>query len=133
MAKQRDPYPSPELTYEDGWWTLEEEYRCPVNGSLLKIPKGFRFDLASIPRLFWVVPGFAPFELSTAAPLVHDYLYRFEGHLPAGQVVPPRRFTRREADMYFRLIMKNEGVGVIRRTLAWWGVRLGGWIAWRGG
>lgn len=45
------------------------------------MPERFRFDLASLPREAW--PLIAPFELSIAAPLLRDYLYR-SGGAPAG-------------------------------------------------
>ena len=122
----------PILQWLDGkLWTLEEDWSYSVNGSVITVPKGFVFDLASIPRILWIVKGFAPFELSTAAPLIHDYIYNHKGALPGVSLDAYRLFKRSEADRYFRLIMKDEGVGAIRRTLAWLAVRLGGFFSWR--
>lgn len=110
---------------DDG--TVIPNWSITVDGFDIDVPSGFVFDLASIPRIMWVVPGFAPFELSTAAPLLHDFIYRHHGVLVRNGLI----VSRATADRYFRLIMAEEGVGRIRRTLAWLAVRLGGWFSWR--
>lgn len=108
----------PEVTYRPAsdTWILMDPWECRVNGVGVSVPAGFRFDLASIPRILW--PLVAPFELSIAAPLVHDYLYRTQ------------TTTRRAADRFFRVIMEEERVGWLRRWAAWFGVRAFGWLAW---
>jgi hypothetical protein len=95
---------------------------------LITIPAGFYFDLASIPRpLWWLM---APFELSLAAPLLHDFLYRYKGNPPNGAVVPRRTYTRAEADALFKDVMHREGVSRWRRTLAYAAVRAAGGLSW---
>ena len=89
------------------------------------IPEGFRFDLASIPRLLWAM--IAPFELSIAAPLVHDFLYRYGGMLASGQLL-----NRSEADTIFAELMEREGVPGWRRVLAYRAVRTFGRGSWSG-
>lgn len=125
----------PSLQWLDGkLWELEHDWcSTAAMDTIICVPEGFVFDLASIPRLLWVIKGFAPFELSTAAPLVHDYLYKYKGVLPIDSLGPDsyRLFKRSQTDKLFRLIMKAEGVGTIRRTLAWLAVRLGGFFSWR--
>ena len=96
----------------------------------ITVPAGFRFDLSSVPRVFWSL--IAPFELSIAAPLVHDFLYRHGGKPPEGSVAPPRAYTRAEADRTFRAMMEAEGVSAWRRTAAYLAVRAFGGRAWRG-
>ena len=121
------PLTDPILSWTGGdLWVLAKDWSVSVDGRTFKIPEGFTFDLASIPRLMWVVPGFAPFELSTAAPLLHDFIYRYRGLMPVGVII-----YRAQADRFFRLIMAEEGVGRVRRNLAWLAVRVGGWISWR--
>lgn len=105
-------------------WELVEPYPLDRPGFSLRIPAGFQFDLASIPRFFWRV--IAPFELSLSAPLVHDFLYACQGHPPEGTVVPPRTFTRLESDRLFLVLMRLEGVPLWRRWLAYCAVRLFG-------
>lgn len=105
-------------------WRLVEGYACrlKISGQTkeIRIHAGFVFDLASIPRIFWRL--IAPFELSIAAPLVHDFLYR--GGCPGA--------TRAEADAAFLDLMGRERVPLWRRRLAYLAVRVFGRFAWRG-
>lgn len=86
----------------------------------ITIPAGFRFDLASVPRPLWSIV--APFELSIAAPLIHDWLYQ------GGD----RRYSRLQADRIFREIMEREGIVWWRREAAYLAVRRYGAEHWRG-
>lgn len=81
------------------------------------IPSGFRTDFGSVPWLArWIVP-----TMGRALPayLAHDYLY-------CRQTV-----SRSYADKLMLEIMRWYGFHWLRRTLAYWGVRLGGWLPWR--
>ena len=123
--------PAPLVSYlGDGRWRLERPYEHRDGSTTITVPAGFEFDLSSVPRAFWSF--IAPFELSIAAPLLHDFLYRYGGKLPPGSVTPPRSYTRAEADRMFREIMRAEGVSVWRRTLAHAATRVFGGSAWRG-
>lgn len=122
--------PPPVLTFIGGGrWRLEQSYEYRDGDTVVSVPAGFEFDLSSVPRLFWFL--IAPFELSIAAPLLHDFLYRFGSRPPAGSVMPPRTYTRGEADRMFREIMRAEGVSAWRRTLGYAAVRLFGRSAWK--
>lgn len=112
-------------------WRLEQEYVYQDDGSQIRVPAGFEFDLASVPRAFWWL--ISPFELSVAAPLVHDFLYRYAGEPPTGSIDPPRLYTRAQADDLFGRMMEEEGVPAWRRVLARRAVGLFGWLAWRKG
>ena len=80
------------------------------------------------PSIWWLI---SPFDLSIAAPLLHDYLYQHMGNPPPGAIVPPRTYSRAEADDLFRTMMEQEGVPAWRRSLAYAGVRAFGWLGWR--
>jgi hypothetical protein len=122
--------PPPVLTSLGGnHWRLEEDYKYRDRQTTITVPAGFEFDLSSVPRIFWVF--MAPFELSIAAPLLHDFLYRSGGNPPAGSLMPPRTYTRAEVDALFRVAMGQEGVVVWRRVLAYAAVRAFGWAAWK--
>jgi len=44
------------------------------NGRTITIPKGFEWDLSSVPRIFWaILPPDGDHEIAS---LIHDYLYR---------------------------------------------------------
>jgi len=65
-------------------WRLEADFWFPDAGRVITVPKGFLFDLSSVPRaLWWLI---APFDLSVVAPLIHDFLYRYGGKPPAGSI-----------------------------------------------
>ena len=110
-------------------WRLEDDFWFPDAGRVITIPKGFLFDLSSVPRaLWWLI---APFDLSVVAPLVHDFLYRYGGMPPAGSIEPPHGYTRAEVDAVFRRIMEAEQVAAWRRVLGYAAVRVFGFWAWR--
>ena len=121
---------SPVVTYlvQERTWRLEAPYSYQDVVHRIDVPDRFAFDLASIPRpIWWLV---APFELSIAAPLLHDYLYRHQGDPPAGSIVPPRIYSRVQADRLFRDVMEKEGVWAWRRVAAYRAVRWFGSGAW---
>jgi hypothetical protein len=84
---------------------------------LFKGPAGFVTDFASVPGLFtWLVPRYGRF---TKAAILHDFLC---------DEAKEGRFIRSQADGIFRRVMRELGVGFIRRWVMWAAVRLGsGW------
>lgn len=124
--------PAPVISHIGGkLWRLEQPYSYSGDNHTITVPALFEFDLASIPRALWWLIG--PFDLSIAAPLIHDFLYRYQGQPPTGSIVPPRTYKRKEADQLFRAMMKEEGVWWWRRAAAYRVVRLVGGIAWAKG
>jgi len=112
----------PVLSFVGGrLWKLEADFWFPDAGRVITAPKGFLFDLSSVPRaLLWLI---APFDLSVVVPLVHDFLYRYGGKPPEGSIEPPHVYTRAEVDAVFRRIMEAESVAVWRRVLGFWAWR----------
>ena len=119
-------------------WEKDGITRCIV------IPKGFVSDGASAPRLLWTVTGITPDGLVRAGALVHDFLYKHGGDLPKGSYQELNPYialdewiplndiwTRKNADRIFCRIMKESGVGKIKRRIAYRGVRMFGWIFWK--
>ncbi len=130
VAIAESSLPSPVVTYlvQERTWRLEAPYSYQDDAHRISVPDQFEFDLASIPRpIWWLV---APFDLSIAAPLLHDFLYRYQGDPPAGSIVPPRSYSRAEADLLFRDVMAKEGVWAWRRFAAYRAVRWFGSGAW---
>lgn len=112
------PLREPKVEYDvrRNVWVVLEDFPChPVI-----VPAGFECDLASVPRVLW--PIIAPFELSPAAAVVHDYLYRNGGF---GVI------TRKGADDILAQIMEEEGVPAWKRRAAYSAVRLFGGRAWK--
>lgn len=83
----------------------------------IRVPAGFKTDLASIPQFLWsVLPPVGRYD---RAAVVHDYLYRFNG------------VTRRQADDVLNEAMGALGVRATQRWTIYAGVRTGGWLPWR--
>lgn len=81
------------------------------------VPAGTWTDLASIPRILWIV--LPPIGAHNKAAVLHDRLYRTQP------------VSRKDADGIFRRILKESYVGFKARWAMYLGVRLFGWLAWR--
>jgi hypothetical protein len=114
----------PSITYSvrKKSWILVNDFYFAHGISVIKIPKEFEFNLASVPRFLWVI--IPPFSLSILAPLVHDYIYRTRGE------VENTKYTRRDTDKLFKDLMKSEGVSRFQTSIAYLAVRAFGWIFW---
>lgn len=78
---------------------LLEEYVYDINGYLIRVPKSFITDGASVPKsLQWL---YNPFGKYINAAVVHDYLY---------SVYNNTGINRTLSDKIFRHIMKETGV-----------------------
>lgn len=92
-------------------------------GLIIEIPAGEETDFASIPRFLW--PILPPTGSYTRAAVVHDKLYSDHrkglGH-----------YSRAYADSILLEAMKDCECGKLVRWTIWFGVRLGGWVAWGG-
>jgi hypothetical protein len=128
VAGSRLPAPIVSYDVSTAHWRLEAAYDYLDDPNRITVPSQFTFNLASVPRAFWWL--IAPFELSIAAPLIHDFLYRHRGDPPAGAIAPPRRYSRKQTDLLFRKVMSQEGVPAWRRVAAYHAVRWFGAGAW---
>lgn len=120
----------PSVTYHptEGQWELTEDFFYCGYGYNLLILQGFRTDLASVPRILWRL--LAPFELSIAAPVLHDYLYRNGGRYVTtyGAV---KHVEREDADRLLMNVAMDEGVKEWKCKAAYWIVRAFGASSWR--
>lgn len=83
----------------------------------IHVPTKFVTDLGSVPQILWnVVP---PISRADGAFVVHDWLYQEGG------------VTREEADGVLLEAMIARHVKSDRAHTIYYGVRLGGWHAWR--
>jgi hypothetical protein len=89
------------------------------------VPAGFVSDLASIPRLFWSIPGFSPLDRSGRPAIFHDWCYstRSTGILP--------EFSRLQADDALSACLEDEGENVVIRALIEEAVRAFGAGHWK--
>ena len=115
-------------------WRLKKNWHFLLeNGDEIVLPKGFEFDGASIPRIFWAI--LSPVGLLLIPGLIHDYGYRFNQlwrKNAGGQIEPYWENAGRKAwdDLFRDVGMQVNGFAIID-FIAWVGVRLGGFLAWR--
>lgn len=66
---------NPGVIFGTPLFALEQDwpFEVPGYGTFL-IPRGYEFDGASVPRLFWGLLGYMPFGLHIVAALEHDWL-----------------------------------------------------------
>lgn len=106
-------------------WTLGREYEFTFMNDVVTIAKGCNFD-ASIPRTLWGLVS--PNELGITPVLIHDYLYEHKGCVLGRNGVV--WYDRQDADARFLKQMKTIKIKYLLRNLAYFAVRMGGWIYW---
>ena len=114
-------------------WQLVQNWHFKLdNGVEIVLPKDFRFDGASIPRVFWAI--LSPVGLLLIPGLIHDYGYRFDQIWrisASGQIEPYMENAGRKAwdDLFQAVGIQVNGFALID-SIAWVGVRIGGCFAW---
>jgi len=88
-----------------------------LSNEVIIVPKGFKTDFASIPRVFWTIIG-SPIGKYGKAAVIHDYLYY------------TKRYPRKRADQIFYEAMGVLKVDQWRRRSMFMAVRIAGWIPW---
>lgn len=95
-------------TSED--YLLVEDFSFKWGEDVIVIPAGFKFDGASIPRLFWRFIGHPFTPRFIEASLVHDYLCK-------------NKMDRKMSDRVFRKLLRANGVANWRADLMYGAVR----------
>lgn len=90
-------------------------------GDRLVVPSGFLTDYASIPWIFWNLPGFNPYGPAKFPAVLHDYLYSLRGG-------GPYALTRPQCDALFLEAMASVGVGWVHRHIIFRSVRIFGGV-----
>ncbi|EHQ4621381.1 DUF1353 domain-containing protein [Salmonella enterica] len=96
-------------------WHIHEPfafYLSDDNSDVIEVPAGFITDLATVPRIFWIL--LPPDGKYAKAAIIHDYLY--DNALR----------TKKEADLIFLDGMKVLGVPCWKRTVMHLAVRMFG-------
>ena len=77
------------------------------------VPRGFKFDGASSPRIFWsIIP---PMRETTKASCVHDYLCS----------IAKNKEDRKKADRLFYVMLREANLNIVRCLIGYLGVRIG--------
>ena len=99
---------------------LLEEYVYDINGYLIRVPKSFITDGASVPHsLQWL---YNPYGKYINAAVVHDYLY---------SVYNNTGINRTLSDKIFRHIMKETGIDNRTRRKFYMAVKCFGETSWK--
>ena len=100
---------------DDKYWLVNEEYRYQTSKGLVVVPKGFRTDYASVPRVFRNIIN--SYGKHGRAAVVHDWLYSSRCEV---------NISRAEADKIFLEIMVEWNVKKYKRILMYILVRIFG-------
>jgi hypothetical protein len=97
----------------------------------LKHPKGFIWDGATIPRVFWSILGYHPGGIMIPPSLWHDLIYKAKGQMTNELTGEPIFISRKNCDLLFKEHCIHVGVKRLQANRMYWGVRLGGAYFWR--
>ena len=111
-------------------WEIANDFDYEVNGEKFVIPAGFKFDGASIPK--FLHPFLSPVGVLLIGGLVHDYAYKYETLLKKNRKDTMGVITQKKADEIFRDICIEVNGFYTMNYLAYWSLRLGGFVAWNG-
>ena len=115
------------IVIEDWTWTLPD-------GTQIIIPKGFKFDGASIPKPLWAL--LSPTGLLLVPGLIHDFAYRYDYLWARDQNEGLYKYGENRGQKYWDGVFRDVGIQVngltIIDTLAWLTLYAFGRFAWRG-
>lgn len=111
-------------------WEITRDWQYKIDGEDYVIPAGFTFDGASIPKFLRTF--FSPVGVLLVGGLVHDYAYKYKTLLKVDKKSTMGELTQKRADEIFRDINCNVNGFYFMNYLAYWSLRLGGFVAWNG-
>ena len=109
-------------------WEIAKDVNYVLNGNKYVIPAGFKFDGASIPKFLHMF--LSPVGVLLIGGLVHDYAYKYETLLCKNKKDTIGVITQKKADQIFRDINIEINGFYLMNYLAYWSLRLGGFMAW---
>ena len=111
-------------------WVVTQDWKYRMNGNEYIIPAGFQFDGASIPKFLRTF--FSPVGVLLVGGLVHDYMYKYSALKRTDKKGSLLLVDQKKADQIFRDINIEVNGFYFMNYLAYWSLRLGGWVAWNG-
>ena len=107
-------------------WEIAEDFEYVLNGNKYVIPAGFKFDGASIPK--FLHPFLSPVGVLLMGGLIHDYAYKYAALKPKKGAL--LLLDQKKSDQIFRDINIEINGFYFMNYLAYWSLRLGGFMAW---
>lgn len=111
-------------------WEITKDFNFEIRGQQYVIPKGFVFDGASVPK--FLATFLSPVGVLLVGGLVHDYIYRYTCLVKKGQKETSPLMNQKEADIIFRDICIEQNGFHLLNHLAYWSLRIAGFVAWNG-
>lgn len=111
-------------------WELTKDWKYNIDGNEYVIPAGFQFDGASIPKFLRTF--FSPVGVLLIGGLVHDYAYKYKTLLRENKKDTMGDLSQKRADEIFRDINIIVNGFYTMNYLAYYSLRLGGFVAWNG-
>jgi len=114
-------------------WKLAKDFHYTISDVQYVIPAGFEFDGASIPKFLhtWL----SPTGVLLMGGLIHDYGYKYETLYTLYKKDWKSKCgwkTQKQMDEIFRDINIEVNGFVLLNYLAYYALRLGGFVAWNG-
>jgi hypothetical protein len=111
-------------------WEIGKDWHFSVNGENYVVPKGFVFDGASVPK--FLASWLSPVGVLLIGGLVHDYIYKYTVLVKKGKKEVTEVMNQKQADQLFRDINIEQNGFHFLNNLAYWALRIGGFVAWNG-
>ena len=108
-------------------WEVVKDFNYSINGQNFIIPKGFKFDGASVPK--FLGQFLSPVGVLLIGGLIHDYGYKYETLLLKNKKDIGVK-SQQWMDETFRDINIEVNGFYLLNYLAYWALRLGGFVAW---
>ena len=109
-------------------WEISEDFEYVLNGNKYIIPAGFKFDGASIPKFLHTF--LSPVGVLLMGGLVHDYAYKYQTLLRQNKKDTLGVISQKRSDEIFRDINIEVNGFYLMNYLAYYSLRLGGFMAW---
>jgi len=110
-------------------WEVVKDWHYSIEGENYVIPAGFQFDGASVPK--FLAAWLSPVGVLLMGGLVHDYAYKYATLLKKDGTTMGT-IDQKRADQIFRDINIEQNGFHFLNNLAYWALRIGGFVAWNG-
>lgn len=109
-------------------WRITQNFHYKLRGVWYTVPKGFEFDGASVPK--FLATFLSPVGVLLIGGLIHDYAYKYACLKPKNNNDPLLLLDQKGADKIFRDINIEINGFHFLNYLAYWALRIGGFVAW---